>query len=146
MIMTNKKYLHEDITDSPQDQEKLNGDTPGLDLPEFKDVSRAIPLKKPNPGTAAQQSFSAEDQTDVELVEEDRKPLDTEISPLEKELLNDAFDPSYDVDLPIQSLALDDRDNEGELLEEAGQDKDLFGRDLDDTLIKEEDEETTGQR
>lgn len=60
-------------------------------------------------------------------------------------MLSESFDPSYDTDLPIHSLSLDAKDNEGETLEEAGQDRDLFGKDLDDDLIKEEDEETEGE-
>jgi hypothetical protein len=146
MIMTNKEYLHEDITDSPQDRGKLNGDLAILDLPEIKDIPGASRSKKTGTWTADNETFSSADEEGDELLEEQKNPVDTDISPLEKELLNDAFDPSYDIDLPIQSLALDDRDNEGDLLEEAGQNKDLFGKDLDDNLIREEDEETTGER
>lgn len=39
--MTNKKYLHSDITDSPEDQEKLKGDQGILNLPEIKDIPGA---------------------------------------------------------------------------------------------------------
>ena len=70
---------------------------------------------------------------------------DSDVTLLEKKLLSESFDPSYDTDLPIHSLSLDEKDNEGEILEEAGQDKDLFGEDLDDELVKEEDEETEGE-
>ena len=66
---------------------------------------------------------------------------DAKISGLDKKLLKDSFDPSYDVDLPVDSISLDDKDNDGELLNEGSMSKDLFGRDLDEELIKEEDEE-----
>ncbi len=137
--MTNKKYLKEDITDSLQDQEKLKSDLAILDLPELKDIPGASGKNKTNPPTSLETISSADEEAD-ELFEDGKDSTETDVSPLEKELLNDAFDPSYDVDLPIQSLSLDDRDNEGELLEEAGMDKDLFGKDLDDNLIREEDE------
>ena len=143
--MTNKKYLQEDITDSLQDQEKLKGDLASLDLPELKDIPGASAIKKTNNPQVNLETFSSADEEADELFEDGKDSPETDVSPLEKELLNDAFDPSYDVDLPIQSLSLDDRDNEGELLQESGMDKDLFGKDLDDNLIKEEDEETTGE-
>jgi hypothetical protein len=57
--------------------------------------------------------------------------------------LNESFDPSYDEDLPVGSLSLDERDNEGELLQEKGQAKELVGEDHDDDLVEEQDEETT---
>lgn len=66
---------------------------------------------------------------------------DAKISDLEEKLLKDSFDPSYDVDLPVDAVSLDNKDNEGELLNEGSMSEDLFGEDLDEELIKEEDEE-----
>ena len=62
-----------------------------------------------------------------------------------KKLLRESFNPSYDRDLPVDSLSLDARDNEGDLLEEKAQTKDLFGKDLDNELVREEDEESEGE-
>ncbi|HEY8734818.1 MAG TPA: hypothetical protein VIL90_09655, partial [Puia sp.] len=59
--------------------------------------------------------------------------------------LKDSFDPAYDIDLSVNSISLDDKDNEGDLLEEGKQADDLFGKDLDDTLNEEEDEESEGE-
>ena len=67
------------------------------------------------------------------------------VSPLEKKLLSESFDPSYDTDLPIDSLSLDNQDNDGEKLEEGSLEKDLFGKDLDNELTREEDEESEGE-
>ena len=39
--MTNKNYLHDDIQDSPEDQEKLKPEQATLDLPELKDIPGA---------------------------------------------------------------------------------------------------------
>ena len=110
--MTNKKYLHADISDSPADQEKL------------KSIDSALKSELPGEQEGAD---------------------DGSVTPTEKKILRDSFDPSYDTDLPIDSLSLDDTDSEGEPLEESSQSKDLFGKDLDDTLIEEEDEETEGE-
>jgi hypothetical protein len=142
MIMNNKKYLRGDISDSPEDQEKLKGDQAILELPELKDIPGVShpginPLFTPGNTT----SSSADEEGDELLDEHDDSP-DTNVTALEKKLLNEPFEPSYDRDLPIQSLTLDDRDEDGELLEETGQENDLFGKDLDDKLIEEEDEES----
>jgi hypothetical protein len=66
---------------------------------------------------------------------------DAKISSLDKKLLKDSFDPSYDIDLPADSISLDDKDNEGEQLNEGNLSDDLFGEDLDDGLVREEDDE-----
>jgi hypothetical protein len=145
MHMTNKKYLHSDIADSPEDQEKLKGDHGILDLPEIKDIPGAGRSGKNASLLPGDSTISSADEEGDELLEDNDGLEDNDVTPLEKKLLSESFDPSYDTDLPIHSLSLDEKDNEGEKLEEAGQDKDLFGKDLDDELIKEEDEETEGE-
>jgi hypothetical protein len=145
MIMTNKKYLHEDISDSPEDQEKLKPDEVLMDLPELKDIPRSGKSGKNLENLPGDTTISSADEEGDELFDDDENLNEEDVSPLEKKLLKESFDPSYDTDLPIESLSLDDLDNEGESLEEAGQDKDLFGKDLDDELIEEEDEETEGE-
>jgi len=142
MIMNNKKSLHGDISDSPEDQEKLKGDQAVLELPELKDIPGAgqpgiNPLFTPGNTTA-----SSTDEEGDELLDDNDDSPDSNVTALEKKLLSESFEPSYDRDLPIQSLSLDDRDEDGELLEQSGQDNDLFGKDLDDKLIEEEDEES----
>jgi len=143
--MTNKKYLHSDITDSPEDQEKLKGDQGILNLPEIKDIPGAGRSGKNASLLPGDSTISSADEEGDELLEENDGLEESDVTPLEKKLLSESFDPSYDTDLPIHSLSLDAKDNEGEILEEAGQDKDLFGKDLDDDLVKEEDEETEGE-
>ncbi len=145
MHMTNKKFLHSDITDSPEDQEKLKGDQGILNLPEIKDIPGAGRSGKNATLLPGDSTISSADEEGDELLEDNDNLEDSDVTPLEKKLLSESFDPSYDTDLPIHSLSLDEKDNEGEILEEAGQDKDLFGQDLDDELVKEEDEETEGE-
>src|ERR1700676_2335790 len=139
--MTNKKILHEDIQDSPEDQERLKPDEAIMDLPEIKDIPGASRSGKNSSLLPGDTTISSADEEADDLLEDNDDLDDTNVSPLEKKLLRDSFDPSYDTDLPVGSISLDEKDNEGESLEEAGQEKDLFGKDLDDTLIEEEDEE-----
>jgi hypothetical protein len=145
MHMTSKKYLHEDISDSPEDQEKLKPDQARLDLPELKDIPGATRSGKNIDKLTGDTTVSSADEEGDELLEEDDDLETGNVSPLEKKLLSDSFDPSYDTDLPVDSFSLDDKDSEGELLEEKSQEVDLFGKDLDDDLIEEEDEESEGE-
>jgi hypothetical protein len=152
MYMTNKNYLHDDIQDSPEDQEKLKPDHGTLNLPELKDIPGASRLAKnasllPGDTTISSSDEEADDllDDDDELGEENNMRDETNVSHVEKKLLRDSLDPSYDTDLPVHSISLDRKDNEGAILNESGMDRDLFGEDLDDNLVEEEDEESEGE-
>jgi hypothetical protein len=145
MIMTNKKYFHEDISDSPEDQKKLKPDQASLILPDIQDIPGATRSGKNEELIPRDSTISSSDEEGEEIFEEDRLTSETDVSPLEKKLLSESFDPAYDEDLPIGSLSLDEKDNEGEKLEENSQASDLFGEDLDDDLVEEEDEESEGE-
>jgi hypothetical protein len=153
MHMTNKNYLHDDIQDSPEDQEKLKPEETTLDLPELKDIpgaSRKLKNASLLPGDTTISSADEEaddllDDDDDELSDENNIRDESDVTATEKKLLRDSLDPSYDTDLPIHSLSLDRKDDEGVLLNESGMDRDLFGEDLDDSLVKEEDEESEGE-
>jgi hypothetical protein len=151
--MTNKNYLHDDIQDSPQDQEKLKPEQTTLNLPELKDIPGASRSGKnasllPGDTTISSADEEADEllgDDDDEMGEENNMRDETDVSPTEKKLLRDSLDPSYDTDLPVHSISLDRKDNEGVSLNESGMDRDLFGEDLDDSLVKEEDEESEGE-
>jgi hypothetical protein len=151
--MTNKNYLRDDIQDSPEDQEKLKSEETTLDLPELKDIPGASRTLKnasllPGDTTISSSDEEADDllgDDDEEMTEENNLRDESNVSPTEKKLLRDSLDPSYDTDLPIHSISLDRKDNDGVLLNESGMDRDLFGEDLDDSLVEEEDEESEGE-
>jgi hypothetical protein len=153
MHMTNKNYLRDDIQDSPEDQEKLKSEETTLDLPELKDIPGASRTLKnasllPGDTTISSSDEEADDllgDDDEEMTEENNLRDESNVSPTEKKLLRDSLDPSYDTDLPIHSISLDRKDNDGVLLNESGMDRDLFGEDLDDSLVEEEDEESEGE-
>ena len=151
--MTNKNYLHDDIQDSPEDKEKLKPEETTLDLPEIKDIPGAgKSLKNASllPGDVTISSADEEgndlfDDEDEEVPDENNLEDDYDVTATEKRLLRDSLDPSYDTDLPIHSISLDRKDDVGILLNESGMDRDLFGEDLDDDLVEEEDEESEGE-
>ena len=143
--MINKKSKDQDLTDSPADQAKLKPDENLFDLPEIKDIPGAGRSGKHAAEMPGDTTISSADEEGDDLLEDKDVMEESDVSPLEKKLLNESFDPSYDEDLPIGSLSLDERDNEGELLQESAQSRDLFGKDLDDELIEEEDEESEGE-
>lgn len=151
--MTNKNYLHDDIQDSPEDQEKLKREETTLDLPELKDIpgaSRKLKNASLLPGDTTISSADEEaedllDDDDDELTDENNMQDESDVTSTEKKLLRDSLDPSYDTDLPVHSISLDRKDDDGVLLNESGMDRDLFGEDLDDSLVKEEDEESEGE-
>jgi hypothetical protein len=153
MHMTNKNYLNDDIQDSPEDQEKLKPEQATLNLPEIKDIpgaARSVKNASLLPGDTTISSSDEEaddllDDDDDELTEENNLRDESNVSRTEKKLLRDSLDPSYDTDLPIHSISLDRKDNDGVLLNESGMDRDLFGEDLDDSLVEEEDEESEGE-
>jgi hypothetical protein len=151
--MTNKNYLHDDIQDSPEDQEKLKPEETTLNLPELKDIpgaSRSLKNASLLPGdiTISSADEEADDllgDDDDEFADENNIRDESDVTATDKKLLRDSLDPSYDTDLPVHSISLDRKDSEGVLLNESGMDRDLFGEDLDDSLVKEEDEESEGE-
>ncbi len=143
--MTKKKHLQEDISDSPEDQEKLKPDHAVFNLPELKDIPGANRSGKNTDQLPGDITLSSSDEEGDDLLEENDGLEESNVTGLEKKLLRESFNPSYDSDLPVGSFSLDERDNDGELLEEGSQAKDLFGNDLDSDLVREEDEESAGE-
>jgi hypothetical protein len=151
--MTNKNYLHDDIQDSPEDQEKLKPEETTLDLPELKDIPGAAKSLKNASLLPRDITISSADEEAVDLLDDDDEEVSDEnnieadgnVNATEKKMLRDSLDPSYDTDLPIHSISLDRKDDDGVILNESGMDRDLFGEDLDDTLVEEEDEESEGE-
>src|SRR5882762_9235409 len=98
MHMTNKKYLHEDISDSPEDREKLKPDQANFNLPEIKDIPGAGRSGKSASNLTGDTTISSADEEGDDLLGDDELDADNEndddVSPLEKKLLRDSFDPS----------------------------------------------------
>src|SRR5437879_1497164 len=125
--MTNKNYLHDDIQDSPEDQEKLKPEEVKLDLPELKDIPGAGHLEKNVSLLPGDTTISSADEEGEGVLDDNQDDLDDEmmandsdVTSTEKKLLRDSFDPSYDTDLPVDSISLDQKDDDGVLLNESG--------------------------
>ena len=138
--------IHGDIHDSARDERELQGDQGTLDLPEVKDIPGQENFKPAPVGSLGGETFSSADEEGDDVLGDDLElGGKNNVSSTEKKVLSKTFDPSYDTDEPIHALALDSKDADGDLLEEKGLDSDLFGEDLDDDLVEEEDEETEGE-
>lgn len=134
----NKKFANQDLEDSANDKKKLKGDQATLDLPDVEDIPGQKNIK-PIPAKAfADTTISSDDEEGKDVFD---KNDETNVSLAERTLLDSAYDHMSTDDEPVDELALDDKDNDGEELNEKGLGKDLFGNDLDMPLIEEEDEE-----
>ena len=140
----NKTNRPDDIKDSAEDKKQLRGDQGTLDLPDVND----IPGQKNNSQSAttasSDTSISSSDEEGYDVLDENENIVTdkkTNVSSIERKMLDDAFDPVSSEDEPIDELTLDNKDNEGDALNEKSMDKHLFGDDLDTDLEEEEDEE-----
>jgi len=137
--------VNDDIRDTPKDQEKLKSETVTLDLPDVSDIPGQEHVHVPNMRELADTTASsADEEGDVLFNEQD----DSDISEEEKELLDRTDESmSTEEDEDVFNAELDDRDDDGELLNEeidtTGEDLDVPGSEDDDAdeEIGEEDEE-----
>ena len=133
-----------DLEDSKQDKKKLRGDDGTLDLPDVGDIpgqksnqrSLAAGSSDTTASSADEEGFDGLDEND-DIITDKKSNVDS----MERKLLDEAFDPLSTDDEPIDQLALDTKDNDGDVLNEKGFEKHLFGNDLDTELEEEEDEE-----
>ena len=148
-----------DISDSAKDKAKLQPETGTIDMPEVKDIPGQENIKVPRIKEMEDTTISSSDEEGEGILDdlnsgEDDESLtadDSNVSRAERNLLKkSAGHPATEESEDIKKMALDDRDNEGELLNEkglqqdwSGEDLDTPGADLDDENedIGEEDEE-----
>lgn len=157
--MTMKQALAQDIHDSPQDEEKMKGETVVLDLPDVSDIPGQESIVVPQIGEMQDTTAASDDEEGVGIFGDDDMDEDTDlvmgnnadVSSTEKTLLQQAGNdmPGGD-DQRLRRSGLDKSDDEGEPLNEgslstdvSGSDLDTSGVDADDAMedIGEEDEE-----
>lgn len=151
-----KKANSGDLTDSPQDEAKLQGDEATLDLPEVKDVPGQEHIHVPRMREFSDTTISSDDEEGLGVLddpedEDIRADRGTDVSPEEAAALRDAAEySSEEEDQRLKETALDSTDEDGEPLNEKGFKNAYSGTDLDvpgsdedddDELIGEEDEE-----
>lgn len=141
----NSNIKNIELKDSAEDKKHLQGDEATLDLPDVGDIPGQENRKKTSvtsPSSDTTISSADEEGNDIFDDEEDIvTDKKTNVGSLERKLLDDAYDPISSDSEPIDQISLDDKDNEGEMLNEDSMDKDLFGKDLDTDIEEEEDEE-----
>jgi len=133
-----------DIQDTEKDQKELKSDEGSLDLPDVNDIPRQKKNRQSIASGSADTTISSSDEEGGVALNEDENIVSDKgnnVSASERKLLDDAFDPESTEEEPIDDLALDNKDNEGEVLNEKGMRNHKFGDDLDSGLIEEEDEE-----
>jgi hypothetical protein len=143
-----------DITDSAKDKKRLQPEEASLDLPGVKDIPGQEFIHPPAMGELADTTIASDDEEGRGVLEDDgdnetqiRMGTESDVPKDEQDLLSQRI-PSED-DKRLRQAAPDDRDNEGELLNERsgdtrrGSDPDTSGIDEDDRneAIGEEDEE-----
>ena len=156
---TGKPINNEDLPDSPHDQERLQEESFTLDLPDVSDIPGQEHVHVPSLGELSDVTASSDDEEGVGLFDDDEGEdvvelnmgNEADVNTIERRTLKTAAEdmPTEDNAL-LREAALDNRDDEGEALNEgssatrvSGKDLDIPGAEEDDTdeVIGEEDEE-----
>ncbi len=147
-----------DLQDSPEDEQKLTNEEMEIDLPDVKDIPGQEFIHVPNMDEFSDTTVSSADE-EGEMVWEDKPEEETEeltddtanVTPLEKQMLQASADdmPTKD-EIQLRRASLDERDEDGDPLNEktsasaiSGSDLDIPGADDDNAeeSLGEEDEE-----
>jgi hypothetical protein len=141
-----------DLFESKDDKKHLQPDKGVLDLPEVKDIPGQEHVHVPPLGELADTTISSGDEEGVRVFDSEDEFDDTNITREEKTALKDAASktPGVTDDANLERAQLDNRDDDGDLLNEktnrSGSDLDIPGSEDDDENeeIGEEDEENNG--
>jgi len=145
------------MKDSKKDQKKMQPEATTMDMPEVKDIPGQENIRPPQFREMQDITISSADEEGVGILDnlnEDEEPVpgnSSDVTRAEKRLLKKSagHQPTEET-RDFNEMALDDRDNDGELLNEksirqdrSGEDLDIPGADLDDEdeSIGGEDEE-----
>jgi hypothetical protein len=150
-----KKNELSDLIDSPKDREEMKENITEVDLPSVNDIPGQKGFKPALPGEIADTTISSSDEEGDKIFDEDidediKENPDSNVSASEKNDLSISANDMPGDDENLREAALDDTDNDGDLLNEgsfkndiSGDDLDIPGANLDDDeeSIGEEDEE-----
>lgn len=138
-MKTNKKKAKPGLDDSADDRKHLKPDESALDLPEVRDIPGQEHVHVPPLGELADITLSSDDEEGKRVFDsDDTESEEADVSPAEKKALRDAAEktPGVKDDQNLQNARLDDRDADGDLLNERDG---LSGRDLDVPGSEEDD-------
>ncbi len=147
----NKKATQGDLEDSQQDKKQLRPDESTMDLPDVRDIPGQEHIHPPKMKSFVDTTISSDDEEGKGidgLYDEEEMDSSTNVSTEEKELLEESVNSmSTPDDLDQRRAMIDNRDEDGELLNESGgasgRDLDVPGSEGDDETedLGEEDEE-----
>ncbi|MBP7556302.1 MAG: hypothetical protein KA821_08565 [Chitinophagaceae bacterium] len=149
-MRNDKKKTKPGLDDSADDRKHFKPDESALDLPEVRDIPGQEHVHVPPLGELADTTLSSDDEEGKRVFDsDDTEYREADVSAAEKKALRDAAEktPGVKDDQNLQNARLDDRDADGELLNErtglSGRDLDVPGSEEDDADedIGEEDEE-----
>jgi len=143
----NKKKLN-DLPESERDKKYLTGEDATIDMPDVNDIPGQLHIHVPSLGELADTTASSDDEEGDDIFDDEENNDETNVSENEKDLLQRSTESmSGEDDEAIRKIQLDNKDNEGEILNEkndlSGEDLDVPGSEDDDANedIGEEDEE-----
>lgn len=146
-----KSTIPNDLPDSPQDQERLQGEETVINLPDVKDIPGQEFVNAPPLGAMADTTISSDDEEGASVFDEDDSDDLTEGTSFdvrndERQALADTeYLPTTDED-NLRTARLDNADFDNEALNEKGFGEELSGSDLDmDTGPDETNTDALGQ-
>lgn len=131
----------QDLTDSPKDREKLAPETTSLDLPDVEDIPGQENVRPAPLDGIGDVTISSADEEGKRVLDREEDELDdTDVTPLERDLLRDTAESGAgSEDLDVRRAKLDNTDDDGDLLNE-DEGHPLSGRDLDVPGSEDDDE------
>lgn len=136
--------MEKDIQDNPRDEKRMQPEETTMDLPDVKDIPGQENVTPAPLGELADTTASSDDEEGKGVLDDES---DSDVSDEERELLELAAnaDPAYRDERNFQQAALDNRDADGEALNEDNviDDLDVPGSEDDDDMEENgaEDEE-----
>jgi hypothetical protein len=131
----------DDLPNTSRDEEKLSPDETTMNLPDVRDIPGQEHIRPPKLRSFNDTTISSDDEEGIGIpgLHDDQEMSDsTNVTEEEKDLLEQSVNSmSGPDDLDQRKAMLDDRDEEGELLNEG---EDVSGKDLDVPGAEEDDE------
>jgi hypothetical protein len=125
-----------DLPDSKEDREKLSTEESFIDLPDVKDIPGQEFVNAPPVGMLGDTTISSDDEEgrsvfEADEISETRSGNEADVSRDERTALERADRPLSEDNLNLQRASLDNRDFDGERLNEKGFGQETSGSDLD---------------
>lgn len=139
--------LINDLPNSPHDEERMKPEEVIFDLPEVKDIPGQEHIHVPNLGMLADTTISSDDEEGLSLFDDEPEEdadivmgTEADVSADERNLLQKADEEmTGEENSRLRDATLDNKDEQGEMLNEGSSGTDISGADLDITGSDEDD-------